>query len=119
MVLSMAKDAARVKEKSRGARHTKIRQVGYRSVRYQRFQGRRGKAMEEEVRAGVRARRARSIQVMAQWLESQARAYAEEGTPREGSGGAVAELIPEGGGVPSAEPVAPGQRLMSEFLVRS
>ena len=93
MVLTMAKDAARVKAKSREARQKKARQVGYRSVRYLRFQGRRGDAMAEEVRADVRARRAKSIQAMACWLELQARANAEEGTPREHPGVGGGELL--------------------------
>ena len=40
--------------------------------------------MEEEVHAAARVRRSRSTQMMASWLELQARANAEEGTPREG-----------------------------------
>jgi len=72
MVLSMAKDVARVKEKSREARHKKIRQVGYWSVKYKRFQGRRGEVLDEEVQAEERERRARSIRLMAPWLEDQA-----------------------------------------------
>ena len=82
MVLTMTVDAARVKTKSREARHKKERQVTYRRVRYQRFKGRRGDAMEDEVREAVRARRAKSLQRMMMWLESQARANAEEGGPR-------------------------------------
>ena len=74
--------------------------------------------MEEEVRAEVRARRARSIQVLARWLEEQERAKAEEGTPRESSGEFVGEPVLVGGVVPLEEIVAPGQRLMSEFLLR-
>jgi hypothetical protein len=68
----MAKDVARVKEKSREARHKKIRQVGYWSVKYKRFQGRRGEVLDEEVQAEERERRARSIRLMAPWLEDQA-----------------------------------------------
>jgi hypothetical protein len=41
--------------------------------------------MEEEVRAAVRVRRARSIQKMARWLTLQAQVNAEESTPREDS----------------------------------
>ena len=84
MMLSLAKDASRTKTKAWEARHKGTRQVGYRAVRYQRFQGRRGEVMEEEARKCIRARRARSIQLMATWLEAQALANAEEGTPREG-----------------------------------
>ena len=80
MMLSMAKDASRTKTKAREARHKGTRQVGYRAVRYQRFQGRRGEVMEEEARKCIRARRARSIQLMATWLEAQALTNAEEGT---------------------------------------
>jgi len=109
MVLSMAKDAVRVKEKSREARHKKTRQVGYRSVRCQRFKGRRGAAMEEEVRAEVRTRRARSIHIMAKWLELQAQANAEEGTPGEGLSVAFAEPTLEVGGALPEEPVVPGR----------
>jgi len=82
MVLTMAVDAALVKTKSRESRHKKERQVAYRRVRYQRFKGRRGDAMEGEVREVVRARRAKSLQRMVMWLELQERANAEEGGPR-------------------------------------
>jgi len=82
MVLTMTVDAARVKTKSREARRKKERQVAYRRVRYQRFKGRRGDAMEDEVREAVRARRAKSLQRMMMRLELQARANAEEGGPR-------------------------------------
>jgi hypothetical protein len=82
MILGMAHDAARVKSKAREARHKRVRQSGYCKVRYQRFQGRRDEAMEEETREAYRARVRRSIQTMAGWLESQARANAEEGRPR-------------------------------------
>ena len=90
--------------------------------------------MEEEVRAEVRARRARSIQATEKWLELQALANTEEETPRESSGGAevesVSPLVSEGPGVsssasggpdpgPRGGSVVPGQRLMSAFLVRS
>ena len=118
MVLGMTKDAARVKEKSRETRRKGIRQVGYRGVRYQRFQGRRGKIMEEEIRAQVRARRARSIQLMARWLEEQERANAEEGTPWEPLGGDEGEPVQAVSSAPLAELVEPGQRLMSEFFRR-
>ena len=82
MVLTMTVDAARVKTKSREARHKKERQATYRRVRYQRFKGRRGDAMEDEMREAARARRAKSLQRMMTWLESQAKANAEEGGPR-------------------------------------
>jgi len=82
MVLTMTVDAARAKTKSREARHKKERQVAYRRVRYQRFKGRRGDAMEGEVREVVRARQAKSLHRMLMWLETQARANAEEGGPR-------------------------------------
>ena len=100
----MAKDASRIKTKAREARHKRTRQVGYRAVRYQRFQGRRGEVLEEEARERVRARRARSIQLMATWLEAQALANAEEGTPREG---------PSAGEGNGSEPV--GQRLFTAY----
>ena len=89
MVLTMAVDAARVKAKSREARHKKERQVVYRGVRYQRFNGRREDVMQEEVREAKRARRAKSIQRMTMWLEAQDHANAEEGSPRtdDGDGG--------------------------------
>ena len=82
MVLTMVVDAARVKAKSREAFRKKKRQVEYRSVRYRRFNGRRDDAMEEEVHEARRARRAKSIRRMAEWLEAQGRANAEEGSPR-------------------------------------
>jgi len=82
MVLTMVVDAARVKAKSREARHKKERQMAYRGVRYLRFNGRRADAMEEEAYEARRARRAKSIQRIAEWLEAQARANAEEGRPR-------------------------------------
>jgi hypothetical protein len=84
MILGMAQDAARVKSKAREARRKRVRQTGYRKVRYQRFQGRCEEALEEETRGAYRARLGRSIQAMAGWLESQARASAEEGQPRSG-----------------------------------
>jgi hypothetical protein len=82
MILGMAQDAARVKSKTREARRKRVRQTGYRAVRYQRFQGRREEALEEETRGAYRARLAMSIQTMVSWLDSQARANAEEGWPR-------------------------------------
>ena len=78
----MASDAARVKQKARESRRENIRQVGYRGVRYRRFQGRRDEVLEEEIREQRRARRAKSIRVMQAWLAGQAQANAEEGTPR-------------------------------------
>ena len=60
MVLTMAVDAARVKAKSRKARLKKEKQVAYRGVRYQRFNGRREDVMQEEVREAKRARAVRS-----------------------------------------------------------
>ena len=79
MVLTMAVDAARVKSKSREARHKKERQVAYRRVRYQRFKGRRRDAMEGDVREAARVRRAKSRQRMVRGLELQDRANAKEG----------------------------------------
>ena len=138
MVLGMTKDAARVKEKSRAARRKGLRQVEYRGTRHRRFQGRRGEALEEEVRAEVRARRQRSIQIMARWLEQQELANSKEGTPRETvveaedrvgrSQDEVGDLEPAGPGQPVAEDsgrageaekvdsVEPGQPLLSEFF---
>jgi len=104
MMLSMAKDASRTKTKAREARHKRTRQVGYRAVRYQWFQGHRGEVLEEEARECVRIRRARSIQLMATWLEAQALANAEEGTPREG---------PSSGASNGPEPL--GQKLITAF----
>ena len=91
--------------------------------------------MEEEVRAEVRARRRRSIQKMAQWLEQQELANAEEGTPRElvvevedSRGEAKVEAVtaePAGHGSPESDGgeggvqeslIEPGQRLLSEFF---
>ncbi|KAJ1465569.1 hypothetical protein T484DRAFT_1757313 [Baffinella frigidus] len=82
MILGMAEDAARVKGKDRQARRQKVRQAGYRRVRYQQFQGRREDAMEEETREAYRTRLRKSIQVMASWLEAQERTNAEEEKPR-------------------------------------
>jgi len=74
--------------------------------------------MEEKVRAEARARRARSIQVMARWLEEQERANAEEGTPRKPLGQDEGELVQAEGVVSFEGLVEPGQRLMSEFFLR-
>jgi len=82
MVLTMVVDAARVKAKSREASRKKKRQVEYRGVRYQRVNGRRDDAIEAEVSDARRARRAKSIQRMAEWLEAQGSANAEESSPR-------------------------------------
>jgi len=135
MALGMTKDAAKVREKTRVARRKGLRQVEYRGTRYRRFQGRRGEVLEEEVRAEVRARRRRSIQKMAQWLEQQELANAEEGTPRElvvevedPKGEAKDEAVtaePAGHGSPVSDGgeggvqenlIEPGQRLLSEFF---
>jgi hypothetical protein len=135
MILGMTKDAAKIREKARVARRKGLRQVEYRGTRYRRFQGRRGEVLEEEVRAEVRARRRRSIQKMAQWLEQQELANAEEGTPRELvvevqglRGGAEIQTVavePAGHGSPVSvcgeggaqeSLVEPGQRLLSEFF---
>ena len=118
MVFGMTTDAARVKEKSREARRKGICQVGHRGVRYQQFQGRRGKGMEEEIRTEVHARRAKSIQLMARLLEEKERANAEEGTPRESLGGDEGEPVEAVSSVPLVELVEPGQRLMSGFFRR-
>jgi len=82
MVLTMAIDAARIKTRSREARHKKARQAGYRRVRYQRFQGRRGDAMEEEVREAVRESRKKSIKIMEKWLEAQGRSVGRAKKPK-------------------------------------
>ena len=82
MVLTMVTDAARVKQKSREAFRKKKRQVEYRGARYQRLNGRRDDAIEAEAYDARRARRAKSIQRMAEWLEAQDRANTEEGTPK-------------------------------------
>jgi hypothetical protein len=82
MTLGMARDASRAKDKAREVKHKKVRQVGYRQGRYQRFKGRRDEAMEEEVREARRVRVKKSNDFMAGWLEAQAQANAEEGSPR-------------------------------------
>jgi len=127
LALSMVIDAARVKTKIGEAKRRKARQVGYRSVRYQRFKGRRGDALEEEVRHVVRVRRAKSIQIMADWLEAQAISDALEGTPREKED---EQDVPAAGAAslerrkPSAATSAPiaaarGQRLITFYLAKS
>mmetsp|Transcript_52681 Transcript_52681/g.120197 ORF Transcript_52681/g.120197 Transcript_52681/m.120197 type:complete len:133 (+) Transcript_52681:111-509(+) len=82
MILDMAQHAARVKVKAREARHKKLRQSGYRRVRYQRFRGRREDAMEEETQEAYRARLRRSLTFMASWLDAQAVVNLQEGQPR-------------------------------------
>ena len=69
----------------------------------QRFQGRRGEVLEKESRDRVRIRRARSIRLMAAWLEAQALVNAGEGTSRE-------EPFSVEGGV-----LEPGQSLITAF----
>ena len=118
MVLGMTKDAARVKEKSRAARRKGLRQVEYRGTRYQRFQGRRVDAMEEELRTEVRARRERSIRLMVRWLEQQELAIAEEGTPREPLVEHEDRTERDEDGARPVESVEPGQRLVSEFFLK-
>jgi len=78
MIPTMAIDAARTKSKSREARHKVARQVGYRHVRYQRFKGRPGDAMEEDARVAIRERRQKSIRFMEGWLEAQDLVNSEE-----------------------------------------
>ena len=102
-MLAMASNAARTKAKACEARHNQVRQEGYRAVRYRRSQGRRGQIQEEEIRVAVRARCARSIHMMTNWLESQAQANAEEGTPREGPVCGMSESV--------------GQKLLTSFLL--
>jgi hypothetical protein len=84
MFLTMAKDAAKVKEKSRVARGKMRRQVDYRGTRYRRFQQRRGEAMEEDDMTETRARHEKYTHSMAEWLQQQKLVNSEEGTPREG-----------------------------------
>ena len=113
MVLTMTKDTSRAKAKLREARHKKARQIGYRSVRYRRFQGRRGDVLEEEGRQVIRARREKSLQAMKRWLELQTQTNAEEGTPRE-------EFVEAEGaslGLLDATPSVGGQCLMRSFLI--
>ena len=105
MVLTMVTDAARVKQKSREAFRKKKRQVEYRGVRYQRFNGRRDDAIEAEAYDARRARRAKSIQRMAEWLEAQDRANAEEGTPRAEKGRDDAFVVIFAVKLPPAEPL--------------
>ena len=95
MVLTMAVDAAGVKAKFREARHKKAREIAYRGVRYQRFNGRRKDVMEEEeVRKAKCARHSKSLQRMVKWLEAQDRANAEEGSPRADDDGEDQEAMP-------------------------
>ena len=53
MLLTMAVDTARAKSKSRDVRLKVAKQVEGRGVRYQKFKGRRGDAMEEELREAL------------------------------------------------------------------
>ena len=111
MFLTMAKDAAKVKEKSRVARGKMRRQVDYRGTRYRRFQQRRGEAMEEEVRTEILARHEKSTHSMTKWLQQQKLANSEEGTPREG------EVESENSGqsedaVGTFEPAGPGPSIV-------
>ena len=82
MLLSMAIEAARTKSKFHEARHKIARQVGHRHVRYQKSKGRRGDAMEEEVREVLWERHKKSICFTGEWREAQSRANAEEKTSR-------------------------------------
>ena len=105
MVLTMVVDAARVKAKSREAFRKKKRQVEYRGVRFQRFNGRRDDAIEAEASDARRARRAKSIQRMAEWLEAQGRANAEEGSPRAEKGREDAFVVLLAATLPPVEPL--------------
>ena len=49
MLLTMAVDTARAKSKSRDVCLKIAKQAGYRGVRYQKFKGRRGATMDEEL----------------------------------------------------------------------
>jgi hypothetical protein len=82
MILRMAQDAARAKNKAREVRNKFARQKEYRRVRFHRFKGRREDFMEDETRFAYRGRLERSIQTMAAWLEAQARANSKEGKSR-------------------------------------
>ena len=82
MLLTMAVDTARAKSKSRDVRLKIAKQVGHRGVRYQKFKGRRGAAMDEELQEIIRERRKKSIRFMEEWLEAQLQANAKEGTSR-------------------------------------
>ena len=86
LLLGMARDASRVKVKAKEALHKKIRQTGYRRVRYQRFKGRREDVLDDEIRERRRLRRVKSIQFMDAWLSAQAQANSEEGRPRDVAG---------------------------------
>jgi hypothetical protein len=118
MILSMATHAARVKTKAREAKQQAVRQVGYRTERYQQFKGRRTSVLQED----VQARRNRRSQAMRGWLEAQALVNAEEGTPREVAV-VVFETVHE---VKTSEPVSEvvdgegsdeSQRLITTFFV--
>ena len=116
-VLAMAPDAARAKAKMREARHKKVRQVGYRAVRYQRFKRRRDDALEGESLEVSRARRVKRFQAMVTWLEAQAQVNAQEGTPRDVfRHAATSEVQAHEAGelrVPSTEG---GQQLITSFF---
>ena len=79
MVLAMASHAARVKAQAREAKKEATRQVGHLTERYRQFKGRHSTALNE----GVQGRRDKRFQAMLLWLEAQALAHAEEGTPRD------------------------------------
>ena len=83
LLLGMARDASRVKVKAKEALHKKIRQTGYRRVRYQLFKGRREDVLDDEIRERRRLRRVKSIQFMEAWLSAQTQANSEEGSPRD------------------------------------
>jgi len=67
------------------------------------FKGAGAEVLEGEARERFRIRRARSVWLMATWLEAQALVNAEEGTPREGP-------VAVEGGV-----LEPGQSLITSF----
>lgn len=132
MILGMAQHAARVKSKAREARRKKARQSGYRQVHYQRFQGRRDDAMEEETREANRARVRRSLAFMTTRLEAQERTNAQEGKPwcvvvqeEDGSGNASPNLLvvqPQvvpsfARGVLVEGPISPWEPLMEATVV--
>ena len=83
LLLFMARHASRVKVKAREALHKKIRQTGYRHVRYQRFKGRREDVLADEIRERRRLRRVKSIQKIEAWLSAQAQVNSKKGSPRD------------------------------------
>jgi len=93
LLLVMASDAVRVEGKAGEARHKQARQIGYRQVRYQRFQGRREEVLEDEIHERRHVRRMKSIQAIELWLGAQVQANAEEGSPRD------VPKVPAGGSV--------------------